>query len=60
MEFRIWQHTPRVNNQIPDINDATLDHDLLSVRFLSFFLFFFSDIPCFLSYTSLQSSFDAA
>nr|VDC71810.1 unnamed protein product [Brassica rapa] len=29
-------HTPRVNNQIPDINDATLDHELLSVRLATY------------------------
>ncbi|KAG5397949.1 hypothetical protein IGI04_019763, partial [Brassica rapa subsp. trilocularis] len=29
-------HIPRVNNQIPDINDATLDHDLLSVRLATY------------------------
>jgi hypothetical protein len=28
-------HTPRVNREIPDINDATLDHELLSGRFSS-------------------------
>ncbi|KAG2271001.1 hypothetical protein Bca52824_065556 [Brassica carinata] len=29
-------HTPRVNNQIPDLNDATLDHELLSVRLATY------------------------
>jgi hypothetical protein len=26
------QHTPRVNGEIPDVNDATLDHERLSER----------------------------
>ncbi|XP_010488245.1 PREDICTED: OTU domain-containing protein DDB_G0284757-like isoform X1 [Camelina sativa] len=29
-------HTPRVNRQIPDINDATLDHELLSGRLATY------------------------
>ncbi|CAN7011712.1 unnamed protein product [Brassica rapa subsp. trilocularis] len=29
-------HTPRVNRQIPDLNDATLDHDLLSGRLATY------------------------
>ncbi|KAF8086022.1 hypothetical protein N665_0639s0031 [Sinapis alba] len=29
-------HTPRVNSKIPDINDATLDHELLSVRLATY------------------------
>uniref|UniRef100_M4E4Y6 OTU domain-containing protein n=1 Tax=Brassica campestris TaxID=3711 RepID=M4E4Y6_BRACM len=29
-------HTPRINTKIPDINDATLDHDLLSVRLATY------------------------
>ncbi|KAF2547937.1 hypothetical protein F2Q70_00022625 [Brassica cretica] len=29
-------HTPRVNNQISDLNDATLDHELLSVRLATY------------------------
>jgi len=28
----IWQHAPRVNGEIPDVNDATLDHETLSER----------------------------
>jgi len=27
-----WQHTPRVNGEIPDVNDATVDHERLSER----------------------------
>lgn len=27
-----WQHTPRVIGEIPDVNDATLDHERLSER----------------------------
>lgn len=27
-----WQHTPRINGDIPDVNDATLDHGRLSER----------------------------
>lgn len=26
------QHTPRVNGEIPDVNDATLDHERLAER----------------------------
>ncbi|BAB01944.1 unnamed protein product [Arabidopsis thaliana] len=29
-------HTPRVNREIPDINDATLDHELLSGRLATY------------------------
>nr|VDC94165.1 unnamed protein product [Brassica oleracea] len=29
-------HTPRVNRQIPDVNDATLDHELLSGRLATY------------------------
>ncbi|WZZ60981.1 hypothetical protein YC2023_061088 [Brassica napus] len=34
--IRPLHHTPRVNNQIPDLNDATLDHELLSVRLATY------------------------
>lgn len=26
-------HTPRINGEIPDVNDATLDHERLSERY---------------------------
>ncbi|XP_056858151.1 OVARIAN TUMOR DOMAIN-containing deubiquitinating enzyme 11 isoform X2 [Raphanus sativus] len=29
-------HTPRINTKIPDVNDATLDHELLSVRLATY------------------------
>ncbi|XP_021907243.1 OTU domain-containing protein DDB_G0284757 isoform X2 [Carica papaya] len=29
-------HTPRVNGEIPDVNDATLDHDRLSERLATY------------------------
>ncbi|KAH8506856.1 hypothetical protein H0E87_013597 [Populus deltoides] len=30
------QHTPRVNGEIPDVNDATLDHERLSERLATY------------------------
>jgi hypothetical protein len=33
MDGICWQHTPRVNGEIPDVNDATLDHERLLERF---------------------------
>ena len=29
-------HTPRVNGEIPDVNDATLDHERLSERLVTY------------------------
>ncbi|OMP07649.1 Ovarian tumor, otubain [Corchorus olitorius] len=29
-------HTPRVNGEIPDVNDATLDHERLSERLATY------------------------
>ncbi|KAB5519145.1 hypothetical protein DKX38_023464 [Salix brachista] len=29
-------HTPRVNSEIPDVNDATLDHERLSIRLATY------------------------
>ncbi|CAK9168332.1 unnamed protein product [Ilex paraguariensis] len=31
-------HTPRVNGEIPDVNDATLDHEPLSARLTTYSL----------------------
>lgn len=31
--FYCWQHTPRVNGKIPDVDNATLDHERLLERF---------------------------
>lgn len=33
MDGLCWQHTPRVNGEIPDVNDATVDHERLLERF---------------------------
>ncbi|KAK9114322.1 hypothetical protein Syun_021119 [Stephania yunnanensis] len=33
----ICKHTPRVNGSIPDVTDATLDHERLSERFCSLY-----------------------
>lgn len=30
--FVDWQHTPRVNGEIPDVDNATLDHERLTER----------------------------
>ncbi|XP_057473548.1 OVARIAN TUMOR DOMAIN-containing deubiquitinating enzyme 12-like isoform X2 [Actinidia eriantha] len=30
------QHTPRVNEEIPDVNDATLDHERLSEKLATY------------------------
>ncbi|KAG7037516.1 OTU domain-containing protein-like protein, partial [Cucurbita argyrosperma subsp. argyrosperma] len=34
--FNIATHTPRVNGEIPNVNDATLDHERLSERLVTY------------------------
>ncbi|KAB8388304.1 hypothetical protein FH972_024778 [Carpinus fangiana] len=36
MDGLCWQHTPRVNGEIPDVNDATLDHERLFERLVTY------------------------